>query len=474
MTSARRRPLDRRAAVAVVSGALFVSGVAAASPAAAGQGEGNPRGATASLDGLNTYGKAVVQEEGGGRDISAGLSEMTVEDGGSLQSYSVDMLNPTREQAGYEEASWGTSSLHHNKEAGKIRWIVENSFPQVNDLQALARQAKVKRLTPELAAAGTQVAIWRLSEESTGDGAKVKAAEPAARKLTDYLVNAAKPMPEPRPSLQLGPAETAGMSGDRLGPVTVRTTAPVVSIEADPDAVARGVRLVDKKGDDVETASNGTKVYFEVPEGSEGGTASLLAQASAKVPVGRVFTGTGEHARTQTQILAGASSSTVSGSASVSWAEEGPVAAVSSAKNCDESGVDITVANGGDEEFDFTVGEHEYVREPGESRTETVPVEEDQPYRIAVNAPDGADRVFTGVLDCATASAVRAQEDKGLAASAATPSPATVGGGGLSPDGASSDLAETGSSDTPLLVSIAVGLVVVGGTALMIVRRARQ
>ena len=73
--------------------------------------------------------------------------------------------NPTQRDAKYQETAWSGTSLGTNKDAGKIRWILQNSYPQVNDLAALAAKAGVQGgLTEQDAAAGTQVAIWRYSD----------------------------------------------------------------------------------------------------------------------------------------------------------------------------------------------------------------------------------------------------------------------------------------------------------------------
>ncbi len=72
--------------------------------------------------------------------MPAGLFEMSVEGGGMLQTYCVDLHNPTQRDAKYHETPWSGTSLGANKDAGRIRWILQNSYPQVNDLAALARQ----------------------------------------------------------------------------------------------------------------------------------------------------------------------------------------------------------------------------------------------------------------------------------------------------------------------------------------------
>lgn len=490
MTSVRGRTTGRLATVAVTTGLCAAGMAATAAPAAAGGGpdesvSGQRGGASATLDGLRTHDRAVIRSGGERQEIGAGLFEMTVDGGGTLQSYGVDVLNPIQEQARYAEGAWKSSSLYGNRNAGKIRWIVEHSYPRVNDLVALAKAAGAKRLTPQTAAAGTQVAIWRLSEAgpraSAGDRradagrvatpsepVQVTASDPAAQKLADHLVKTSRRMSEPKASLTLLPAEVSGRNGERPGPVTVRTNAPAVSVAPDPHATSQGVRVVDEKGKPVDSAGDGTKLYFDVPKEIDPGTASLTVQASTKVPVGRVLTGTAGRGKSQTQVLAGSSQSTVASTAAVNWAEDGPIPATTVEEDCAKGGVDITVANSGDAPFTFRVGGQRREVAKAGSGTLTVPVKEDQPYRIPVTGPHGYERTFSGVLDCATSAATGGLDQRSAPARAERP--ATVGGGNAVM-GSSRDLAETGGSNTPLIAAVAAAFVAIGGAVLTVVRR---
>lgn len=271
-----------------------------------------PEGASAVLDGLKTYGQAVLRSgDGSVRQIPAGLYEMRVDGGGMLQTYGVGVSGNAQPQARYTESGWGGSLLAGNREAGRIRWVLEHSYPQLNDLAGLAKAAGAGALTAESAAAGTQVAIWRLA-----DGVHVEAADPAAEKLADYLQRAAGQLPEPPASLGLDPGEVSGPVGTRLGPVTVRTGARSVSVVPDAAAVAMGVRVVDAEGQPVDTAANGSRLYFEVPAGTPDGTASITVHGATKVPVGRVFT---SGVPAQTQVVAGSSESVAAATATALW-----------------------------------------------------------------------------------------------------------------------------------------------------------
>ncbi|WP_374774014.1 thioester domain-containing protein [Streptomyces sp. NBC_01310] len=308
MRGSARRPL----AVALLAAALAAAPGARAAADSGPVASRSPEGASAVLDGLKTYGQAVLHSgDGSVRHIPAGLYEMRVDGGGMLQTYGVGVAGNAQPQARYTESGWGGSPLAGNREAGRIRWVLEHSYPQLNDLAGLAKAAGAVSLTAESAAAGTQVAIWRLS-----DGVRVEAADPAAEKLADYLQRAARQLPEPPASLGLDPGDVSGAVGTRLGPVTVRTGARSVSVIPDAAAVAMGVRVVDAEGRPLDTAVNGSRLYFEVPEGTPDGTASVTVQGATKVPVGRVFN---NGVPAQAQIVAGSSESAAAATARALW-----------------------------------------------------------------------------------------------------------------------------------------------------------
>ncbi|MFK4595860.1 TQXA domain-containing protein/LPXTG-motif cell wall-anchored protein [Streptomyces pristinaespiralis] len=458
----RRRAARRLAAAAVVSGLMAAGSIAGAGTAAADDAVQHQGGAVATLDGLQTYDQAVLHTNGKDQEILAGLFEMTVDGGGQLQTYCIDIHNPTQDQAKYLETPWNQTSLGANENAGKIRWILQHSFPQVNDLAALADSAGLDgQLTDRTAAAGTQVAIWRFS-----DGADVTAADPQAEKLADWLQESAANVEEPKASLSLEPNAVSGKPGSRLGPVTVRTDAGQVAVAAPADAASSGIKITDEAGKPVTSAVDGSKLYFDVPEDAADGTATLSVQASMSVPVGRAFASA---TKSQTQILAGSSRSTVSAQAAATWAKAGAIPSLSAKKNCAKGGVDITAGNKGDAPFTFSLAGFEHTIKAGESRTVTVPVGEDQAYDFTITGPGGFEKNFKGVLDCKTASA---PAQPGTETPSSQPSPASAGGTSAGLEGG---LAATGgSSATPMIAGIAIVLVLAGGGAVFFLRKKKS
>ncbi|WP_285563634.1 LAETG motif-containing sortase-dependent surface protein [Streptomyces sp. RTGN2] len=459
----RRGSGAARLAVGVLAPALVMAGaLAGAGGAVADEAPQHQGGATAALDGLKTFDTAVLRTDGKDQQLPAGLFEMTVDGGGKLKTYCIDIHNPTQDQAKYLETPWNQTSLGANKNAGRIRWILEHSYPQTDDLQALAKEAGTGPLTERTAAAGTQVAIWRYS-----DDADVRASDAQAEKLADWLEKSATDTAEPKASLALDPGAVSGRSGERIGPVTVRTNAGQVSVTPPADS-ASGVKITDKKGKAVTMAANGSQLFFDVPADAADGSASLTVQATTSVPVGRAFAGA---TKSQTQILAGSSESTVSATATATWAGKGAIPAVTAKKNCAKGGVDVTASNKGDAPFTFDLAGAQHTVQPGKSETVTVPVAEDQAYDVTVTGPGGFTRTFKGVLDCKTTGT----DTGGLDVQTADQPVTTTATAGGSTAGAEGNLAETGSSNaTPIIAGIAIALVVIGGGAVFFLRRRKD
>ncbi|WP_282696741.1 Cys-Gln thioester bond-forming surface protein [Streptomyces sp. CC208A] len=484
MFSVRGRGAARLTAATLVS-ALAVSGaIAFAGPATADDG-----GATATLGGLKESGKIWIGDEKG-KPINGGLFDLSVDGGGSLQAYCIDLLTPTDAGTKYRETDWDKSTLHDNPNAGKIRWILQNSYPEVNDLNMLAGKAGVAALTGDEAATATQAAIWKYS-----DNVKATPVDPEAKALAEYLVAEAAKAPdqeEPKVSLAAAPASVAGKAGDRLGPVKVSTTAAdgAVKVSLPADAPA-DVKVVDKDGKAVTSASNDTELFLDVPAGTPDGTTKISLQTETEVAIGRVFGSVEGHE--QTLILAGSSKSTVNAEVTAAWAKKGAIPAVTVTENCAKGGLDITASNEGDEDWTFEVKGVSFTIAAGESKTVTVPVPEDTAYDFTITGPNGFSKTFEGVLDCKTApspepSTATPSETPATSAtpsetpstgtpsetpsaSPSTPAPSTTTEAGTTGT-TGGGLAETGSSNaTPMIAGIAVALVLAGGGAVFFLRK---
>jgi hypothetical protein len=238
----------------------------------------------------------------------------------------------------------------------------------------------------------------------------------------------------------------------------VHTNAATVTVTPPADAATSKVRIIGTDGKDITSAADGSQLFFEVPADAAAGSAGLTVQASTTVPVGRAFA---SESRSQTQILAGSSESTVSATASATWAERGAIPALSAAKNCVKGGLDVTAANQGDEAFTFELLGTRHTVPAGVTSTVTVPLQEDQAYDFTIKGADGSENRFTGILDCRTQGSTAGDVTQTLS----EPSPATMG------TASDVNLAETGSSAaTPVIAGTAIALVVLGGAALVLLR----
>ncbi len=200
-----------------------------------------------------------------------------------------------------------------------------------------------------------------------------------------------------------------------------------------------------------------------MPEDAAAGTAELAVQASTTVPVGRAFA---SESRSQTQILAGSSESTVAATAHRHLGRPGRDTRLSATKNCAEGALDITALNKGDEPFTFELLDTDYTIAPGETRTLTVPLPEDRAYDFTVRGPGGFEQRFTGVLDCRTRSAALADTTHPLG----EPAPTKV----VTPPPTPTSPKPAAPGVTPLIGGAAIGLVMIGGAVLLFLRRRNE
>lgn len=479
MFSVRRPGAARLAAATLVAGLVTSASIATAGTAFA------DGGATAKLGGLTDEVGAIkiIEKDGDQFTETGGLFTMQVEGGGNLFTYCIDLYTMAKTEYDYKEVGWDESSLHNNPDAGKILWILTNGYPEqkLEDLNAKIDAT----LTKGDAAAGTQAAIWTLS-----DGVTASPVDPDAKKLTDYLLKEAVQLDEPTASLSLAPASVNGKPGEKLGPITVTSSKKEGTSVALTPGAPEGVKVVDEAGKPVTTAGDGSKLFFDVPAGTADGAAELTASLTTEVPLGRAFVSI--DGPSQTLILAGSSASTVTAKAGATWAKTGAVPAVTVAKDCADGGLEIVASNSGDEPWTFDLKGTSYTVGAGETKTIALPIGEDEAYDFTITGPNGFSETFEGVLDCKTApspepsTGTPSETPSGTpsagtpsetpSASPSTPAPSTTTDASTGTTGTTGttggDLAETGSSNaTPMIAGIAVALVLVGGGAVFFLRK---
>ncbi|MGP9022606.1 thioester domain-containing protein [Streptomyces sp. BR1] len=328
--------MPARRAVAILTFVVVVAS-APTEAVAADPSSGQQAAVTATLRGLRrgAFDRAVIHGRDRNAVVPAGLLLMDTDGGGTLETYGIDLRDSTRSGAKYRQSATGATPLNGNPNAGRIRWIAQNSFPQVDDLAGLARRAGLPSpLSAAEAAAGTQVAIWRLA-----NNVDVDATDPQADRFADWLRDQAQSVDEPSDPLRLDNASVSGKPGTRLGPVVVRT-APGGRVTVTPSGELTGqnVTVVDAAGHQVSgDVGDGSTLFFDVPAAASDGGGAVTFRTTASGLVGRVFTSEGS----QAQIVAGASGSTTSAQATVSWSASGPTSSPSpsaSASGCTGEG----------------------------------------------------------------------------------------------------------------------------------------
>ncbi|WP_280700789.1 thioester domain-containing protein [Kitasatospora sp. GP82] len=252
--------------------------------------------------------------------VEGGIIQLKTSEGQTLDTYCIDLHNPTKEGTTYQETAWDSAPVLKGKTeaVGKVRWILQHSFPKVS-VDQLAKDAGIPGLSADDAAAGTQAAIWHFS-----DGANAVPEQAKAKVLTTYLEGHAVPLAEPSPTLSLSPSTVSGKSGSQLGPIKVTTNGASVDLAVDGTDSKAGLTITDQNGKQVKSAKSGDTIFAKTAAGAPAGTATIKASTTAEVSVGRAFTGMGaEGKHSQTLILAGSQPVTVTASASLSWTPAG-------------------------------------------------------------------------------------------------------------------------------------------------------
>ncbi|GAA1958271.1 thioester domain-containing protein [Kitasatospora viridis] len=398
--------------------------------------------------------------------------------GGMVETYCIDLNDPTEGGVKYQEAGWGATSLAINKDADKINWILQNSYPHVTDLGQLAKEAGVDKLSALQAGIATQAAIWHFS-----DGVDAAPDDSVAAALTKYLEGSANTgLKEPSPTLQLTPEKISGKSGGVLGPITVATSAGSAGVQLDKASAAAGIELTDKTGATVlsdksgqltNPAKNGDSLYLKVPAGTAAGSAIVTASATTQLQIGRAFVSL-DH---QTLIVAGSQAVSVNAATTATWTPAGPAPAVTSMVNCATDTIDVTVANNGDQDYKTTVTSGSFNQavdvKPGGSQVVHVPGTQGQPYSITVT---GQDSKITGTLNChiATTPPTTAPTTPATLAAPSTPAGAATpsASASASPTTGGKSLAFTGGgSNSGLIAGAAGALVLLGAGAVFTMRR---
>lgn len=207
------------------------------------------------------------------------LSEIQLKDGPAVKTYGLFPGMELKKDAPLIEVplflddesvkTLKVAKLSASTEQNKLNWLLRHSYPFVS-----LDKLPVAGITNKEAIAATQVAIWHLLVEDLtlddGNGEHVTA-------LYDFLTGDENTgaTNDKEPDLELTPATGSGKAGEKVGPVTVKTTAKELTLTA-----PEGVKVLDKDGKEIaaKDIKDGTELFFQVPAGAAGqGTVELKA-----------------------------------------------------------------------------------------------------------------------------------------------------------------------------------------------------
>jgi TQXA domain-containing protein/LPXTG-motif cell wall-anchored protein len=301
-----------RLGVAVIAGgliSLMATGAAAAAEA--------PVTGVAGAAGCQNDDNTCQLHAKDGRNYGAAVITLTI-NGKAAEAYCIDLHHGLERGGTYQETAWKEATV---AKLDKVQWLLGHSVPNVKAQSVLdaasVPKADYKDFSDEkvwrLAYTATQGAIWHFS-----DGLEVVAHEGkeygVIKAVYDYLVGHAGSESEPAPTLSITPATATGEVGAKLGPYTVKSSAPAkVSVT--------GGKAVDANGAEVTgPVADGGKFWLT---SGAAGKVSVEASSTGKVPTGRVFTFTQKPNERQKVILAGVAETKLSAHATGTFTPKG-------------------------------------------------------------------------------------------------------------------------------------------------------
>ncbi|WGY02476.1 VaFE repeat-containing surface-anchored protein [Nocardioides sp. QY071] len=212
---------------------------------------------------------------------------------------------------------------------GKVMWIVANSYPAIS-LSDFATAAGVPGLTPNDAIEAIQYAIWRYTDLTFDANWNWAGSDSTANAEAAYWyligkINQGNTLTPGSASVTATVTAPAGaqQAGTLVGPFTVHTNQPTVSV-----TVAPGVAVTDAAGTLINTSAvtDGQQIYLDLRGSTTAGSATVTVTAQGAGGTGMTISvpttsggtpTTGNHA--QSLVLVAASTATTTGSAAVSW-----------------------------------------------------------------------------------------------------------------------------------------------------------
>ncbi|WP_454084962.1 Cys-Gln thioester bond-forming surface protein [Georgenia sp. Marseille-Q6866] len=240
-----------------------------------------------------------------------------------LWAYCIENSVPARFDTDAESAGWGEFAGDNSFSTSqvvreKVAWIITNSYPALT-LEQLGESIGVPNLSAREAVAGTQYAIWKLTDDVDAT------LSPNAQTLRNYLLgeaNVGLAESDVRTEVTLTVPTGPQLSGTLVGPVTVTTNQRSVAVTTDstvPVVDANGAHL------DLSAVSDGQELYVDARQETTAGSVTFRATATASQVTGSILKvpaaegSAGSHAQTLILVETGDVSDVAA--ATLSWDE---------------------------------------------------------------------------------------------------------------------------------------------------------
>lgn len=309
---------------------------------------------------------------GKGGDYIAELFEMKLSNGSTLKLYCVQITVGLRTDVDMVERPWNKYPAKgpFNENSAKINWVLHNGYPGAGTaaLGKALEKAGVEThggISEREAIAATQAAVWHFSDGVNLDATKPLKEEDDAGANADVAALYAyftgdqnKGIGEqPKPTLNIAADKTEGAAGGKIGPYSVATSGDITSLTSQ---LPEGVKITDADGKELKgtDVKDGSKLFVDVPAGTQPGKGAFTLKATGELDTGRLFVAENYDKKpAQSLIVADSEKTEVTANAAASWTEAGAPTTAPSTTPAGSNGGGGDLANTGvDAAVPFTVG----------------------------------------------------------------------------------------------------------------------
>jgi LPXTG-motif cell wall-anchored protein len=243
---------------------------------------------------LAAAGAVIVDEgirlNGDPRDPEASMIGLDLGDGETRTVYCIQIEVNLEEQYLHEERPWEDIPV---EQLPKVLGVLVNGYDGTNAAELIEAAGVTDQVidpfsADQVAYAGTQAAIWSLTDGWTMDADSTEGeagVDAAVTAIQQYLLANSEPVEEPdfEPYFEVDDSE-ATTDGATVGPFTVSTNFDAITF-AQPE----GATIVDENGDEITAFEDGQSFYVEFDEAVDSSVTLVTDTITWTTPAGRTF-----------------------------------------------------------------------------------------------------------------------------------------------------------------------------------------